>query len=382
MFSDTKALSIINNECKSLYVNNGQINLPYVSIRKIVENSLKIIVNIEHPTLNVEKAQPFFLLQCIRNSNKFNNDIYNFLSKYKDIGNLDAHDDVESRADLKFESAQNELYLYLEWLFKSFLKQKLPTVLISWHEKKYSKKIQATKEIPTVNNNQDIKIVENSTDKKQPLDEKEPVRYLHGQIEFVGENLEENPENTITKNPKHLRLLKPLKNDLNLDFFMIKKLNKWINIYNTGIIITKDMGRIFIDFKTKRINERTISLPRGGHLDYKEIIQKFLGNNLPYKDEQNSTVLKFTLKEVYNPRRHVMIFEFKGEHAIHRFYASMEYLDEEQINNIYLFFTYLAAYICEIDVIKLEKNKFWTFDDNRPKDFRRTLNIRVSDFIK
>jgi hypothetical protein len=183
------------------------------------------------------------------------------------------------------------------------------------------------------------------------------------------------PEN----NKGETMLFKRITKDLDSDFKMIHNL-KWIKIKNKKIIILYNLGKIVLDFDNQTIYEQ-FYFQRKRILNYKKIIDTFLEEeeftciSLPnydhkdprypyssYQSYQSEVKLLSSLGTNYERKRNTilklslnhlsfslfeMVFEIGNQKSNQKYSCIIrEDLNKSQIQNIYLFYSYIASYIC------------------------------------
>lgn len=127
------AVYIIEEECNFIYSQKEKKGPIYVSVRKVLETSLQVIVEEVHSTINVAHHDFHFLLTCAKTDETIRNRFFSYLFEYKKIGNKDAHPNRKKHTDnIELDVAQKKLYIYLEWFYKSYLKKPLPQALMAW----------------------------------------------------------------------------------------------------------------------------------------------------------------------------------------------------------------------------------------------------------
>jgi len=132
-FSIKDTLELIIEECNILYerdIPGERINKFYLSGRKIVELSLKIIFYRNNPTRYRDDVYLNTLVTYMEVFPEFNQSFISFLKYAQKKGNNDAH---KKNYKFKFDSYREDLYYYLEWFFISFERQNLPTEVTEWY---------------------------------------------------------------------------------------------------------------------------------------------------------------------------------------------------------------------------------------------------------
>lgn len=131
-FSVNDSLAMIVKECNVIFKKNDkeeEVNKVYVSVRHILELSLKIILQLNNPKGNPIRESLSNLIIHMRIIPEFNKEFNTFLYKAKDLGNKDAHGIIDNT---QYEIIRLELYSYLTWFYNSCLKQNVPDILVKW----------------------------------------------------------------------------------------------------------------------------------------------------------------------------------------------------------------------------------------------------------
>jgi hypothetical protein len=128
-------ISLLALECRMLYPfspdANDEVSKFALSIRKILELTLKVIVKKTNPGMEVMTANLFSLKIIVKHIPQFKFEFNPLLDKYQKKGNDEAHG--YPYFDLDRKHARLELYLYLKWFFEEFLGDALPQVMTMWH---------------------------------------------------------------------------------------------------------------------------------------------------------------------------------------------------------------------------------------------------------
>lgn len=145
-FSNEQAIRLVVKECNAIFLDDKEINKLYVSIRKTVELTLKIILAVQVSPLNVNAFRFSTLIEVIKGQPSFDQSFIPFLYKSKRMGNIDAHEDIDYVFDTDF---RQDLYSYLYYFFPKYTTTDLPAIASKWifREKIFSK-LRSLKEPP------------------------------------------------------------------------------------------------------------------------------------------------------------------------------------------------------------------------------------------
>lgn len=233
---------------------------------------------------------------------------------------------------------------------------------------------------------------------------KEPLRANEFQSFKNGEEQKANIGVTRTDQIRKKSRLKITPEKLQKDFSMVKGF-KWIKLNGTKIIINKILSKIIIDFNSGTITEK-YSFKRDRTVNYNNVINDFLtdhssSRHLAKPDFFNRH--KFTILQLRKSyltsdfliitiriKHHQIIYEFTK--TIYNYVLFHELTNglshkkallscKAETDILYLFFSFLASYICELNIEKFKERNDFDFKVNnlRNSDYNPDdINLRVT----